>query len=258
MIWATVIFGTGLLLALGGVIISFIFLYQRKRYRHKQEVMQIQETFTQEMLHSKAEIQEQTLQHIATELHDNFTPTLSVINLNLASVAPLTEDPVKEKITDTKVLVKQLMAEMRALSISLNTDQISKIGFSRALQQHIENLRKSGFYAIAFHEQGETYRLSPHKEIILLRMCQEVLNNIVKHAEAKNIVIRLIYEVRLFRIEITDDGKGFDPESLAVNPLKQDSNGLKNLRKRALALNAELTLNSQPGQGTNIIISIPI
>ncbi|WP_315823892.1 hypothetical protein [Paraflavitalea speifideaquila] len=91
-------FWNGTAIGIGGVIISFVFLHQRKKYRHKQEVMQIQETFTQEMLHSKAEIQEQTLQHIATELHDNFTPTLSVININLASVAPLTEDPVREKL----------------------------------------------------------------------------------------------------------------------------------------------------------------
>ncbi len=147
---------------------------------------------------------------------------------------------------------------MKALSISLNTDQISRIGFSRILQQQIDNLRKSGFYSIAFHEEGETFRLSPHKEIILLRMCQVILDNIVKHAEAKSIHIRLIYEASTLKVEIIDDGKGFDVESIANHPQKQDSSGLRNLHKRALALNAELTIKSQPGQGTHILISTPI
>lgn len=258
VIWQAVIFGTALLLALGGVIISFIFLYQRKRYRHKQEVVSIQETFKREMLHSKAEIQEQTLKHIATEIHDNFTPTLSVINLNLGSIAPQTEDPVREKVTDTKVLVKQLMAEMRALSISLNSDQISKLGFSKLFQRHVEQLRKTGYYNIIFDEEGEEYRLSPDKEIIMLRMCQEVLNNIVKHAEAKNIHLKLLYDEHFYKITIADDGKGFDVDGIATDPLKLDSNGLKNLRSRALALNAGLVINSMAGQGTTITITIPL
>ncbi len=258
MIWEAVIFGTILLVALGCVIISFIFLYQRKRYRHREEVVQMQETFTKEMLHSKTEIQEQTLQHIATEIHDNFNPTLSVINLNLASVIPGVEEPVKETILDTKGLVRNLMAEMRALSNSLNTDQISRIGFTRALEQYIDRLRKTGFYTINFINNDDELRLQPNKEIILLRMCQEVLNNIVKHAEAKNITIRVTHRNRMYSVEITDDGKGFDPEITAANPEKQDSTGLRNLRNRALIIDADLSVKSTPGAGTTIIISVQL
>ena len=115
----TIIFGSVLFVALGGVIISFVLLHQRKKYLHRQEMMQLQENFDKEMLHSKNEIQEQTLQHIASEIHDNLNPTLSVINLNLASVIPAVEEPVKTTVADTKLLVKQLMAELRGLSASL-------------------------------------------------------------------------------------------------------------------------------------------
>jgi signal transduction histidine kinase len=256
IIWETVIFGTILLLALGTVLISFIFLYQQKKHRHQQEVLHIQETFNREMLHSKSEIQEQTLQHIASEIHDNFNPTLSVINLNLASVIPLVEDPAKETVTDTKMLVKQLMAEMKALSISLNTDHVSRIGFHRALEQYIERLRKTGFYSILFTSEGEPYRLSPNKEIILLRMCQEILNNIVKHADAKIISIKLSYAPQLYKIQIDDDGIGFEPDNILSNPQKQDSSGLRNLHNRAVAINAELSISSRPEKGTAITISI--
>lgn len=255
IIWTAFVFGTILLLAMGGVVISFLFLYQRKKHRHQQEVTQIQETFNREMLYSKTEIQEQTLQHIATEIHDNFTPTLSFINLNLASVVPIIDNPAKEKVTDAKTLLKQVMAEMKALSISLDTGQISKIGFVQAFQDHVERLRKTGYYNITVSKQGEEYRLSPNKELILFRMCQEVLNNIVKHADAKTIIIHLVYGKDAFNVEITDDGKGFDTAGISTDPNKQDSTGLRNLKNRALALNAALTIKSQPGEGTTITIS---
>lgn len=256
VIWEAVIFGTVLLLALGTVLVSFVFLYQRKKHRHQQEVLQIQEAFTREMLYSKSEIQEQTLQHIASEIHDNFNPTLSVINLNLASVLPLVSNPAHETVSDTKALVKQLMAEMKALSISLNTDHVSRIGFQRALEQFLDRLRKTGFYSISFSSDGEPYRLSPNREIILLRMCQEILNNIVKHAEARSISIRLFYMLREYRVEIRDDGIGFDPNLILNSPQKRDSSGLRNLNQRALTIGAELNINSHPNKGTLITIAI--
>lgn len=257
VIWQAVIFGTILLVSLGFVIISFVFLYQRKRYLHRQEVIELQETFTKEMLHSKNEIQEQTLRQIAAEIHDNFNPTLSVINLNLAEVIPVVEEPTKGTIADTKGMVKQLMADMRALSNSLNSDHVSRIGFTRAFEKFVDHLRKPSIFTINFQKTGEEYRLTTDKEIILLRMCQEILNNIVKHADAKNIDINITYGILAFRIEIKDDGKGFSVAAVSVDPDKQDSNGLRNLRNRAEVINAELIINSQPGAGTTITIDLP-
>jgi signal transduction histidine kinase len=257
LIWQAIIFGTILVVALGGVIISFVFLYQRKRYVHRQEVIELQETFTKEMLHSKNEIQEQTLRQIAAEIHDNFNPTLSVINLNLAEVIPVIEEPVKGTLSDTKGMVKQLMADMRALSNSLNSDHVSRIGFTRSFEKFVGHLRKAGIFTINFQKTGDEYRLPTDKEIILLRMCQEILNNIVKHADAKNIDINITYGILAFRIEIKDDGKGFNVAAVSVDPDKQDSNGLRNLRNRAEVINAELIINSQPGAGTAITIDLP-
>lgn len=251
-----VIFGTILLVALGCVIISFVFFYQKKRYLHRRELMQMQETFTKEILHSKNEIQEQTLQHIAAEIHDNFNPTLSVINLSLAKAIPAIDEPVKGDVIDAKTLVKQLMAEMRALSSSLSNNHISRMGFVNAFERFVEHLRKAKIYNINFNKVGHEYRLPSDKEIILLRMCQEILNNIVKHARAKNIDILITYTAALFRIEVKDDGKGFDVVAVTEHPDKQDSNGLKNLRNRAAIINADLTINSQPNIGTTIIIEL--
>lgn len=256
IIWEAVLFGTILLLALGGVLISFVFLYQRKRYRHRQEIENVQATFNREMLNSKAEIQEQTLQHIASEIHDNLNPTLSVINLNLARAIPVAGEPAKEIIIDSKVLVKQLMAEMRALSGNLNVGQISRIGFIKSLEQYVNRLKKTGFYMITFINPDEPVPLAPNRAIILLRICQEALNNIIKHANAKNISITLSKAGNQFSVVITDDGTGFIPGDVNRDPQKEDSTGLYNMRNRAQAIDADFSIKSSIGDGTHVIISL--
>ena len=218
----------------------------------------IRDNFTQEMLNSKAEIQEQTLQHIASEIHDNFNPTLSVINLNLAHVLPSVQEPAKETIIDTKSLVKQLMAEMKALSGSLNTAQLSRIGFVAALEQYIDRLRKTGFYEIQFVKTGDIYKLPVNKSIILIRMCQEAINNIVKHAGAKRIIVKLDFQPDLFSVTIEDNGKGFDPDKILSEPDKQDSTGLNSMRNRATAIEAVLEVKSSEGTGTVIQIKLRV
>ena len=254
LIWSAVLFGTVLLTALGGVIISFLFLYQKKKYRHQQEVTQLRENFDKEMLHSKSEIQEQTLQHIATELHDNFIPTLSVINLDLAGVLPKLAEPEKTVVTDSKASVRQLMAEMKGLSNTLNTDQISKKGFTGTLEEYLTRLGKTGYLTIDLRREGVPYRLPASKEIILFRMCQESLNNIVKHAEAKHVWVDVFFGTGTFAVRIRDDGQGFDSSA----PLKTDSSGLQSLRNRALTLQADLAIDSVPGKGTSISITLPV
>lgn len=254
LIWSAVLFGTVLLAALGGVIVSFLFLYQKKKYRHQQEVAQLRENFDKEMLHSKSEIQEQTLQHIATEVHDNFIPTLSVINLELAGVLPELADPAKTVVADSKALVRQLMAEMKSLSNTLNTDQISKKGFTGTLEEYINRLGKTGYLAIDLRKEGIPYRLPASKEIILFRMCQEALNNVVKHAEAQHVWVDIIFGTAVFAVRIKDDGQGFD----GASPPKPDSSGLNNLRNRAMTLQADLIIESAPGKGTSISITLPV
>jgi signal transduction histidine kinase len=149
------------------------------------------------------------------------------------------------------------MSDIKSLSSTLNTDQISKAGLAHTLEIHLDRLRKSGMYVIGFIKEGDIYKLPANKEIILFRMCQEALNNIVKHADAKNINVRMTYTRNACTIRIQDDGIGFEPASIDGDPLKQDSTGLRNLRHRALAIRADLEIESTPGEGTTVTISLP-
>src|SRR6185436_13330787 len=113
-----IVISTLLLLVFGGIIVRYIFLYQRKRYRHEQEVLEMREVFNHALLQSKLEIQEQTLNHIAKELHANFSHLVSLININLSGLLPESNEETRSSIMETKSLAKQLLFELKALSAS--------------------------------------------------------------------------------------------------------------------------------------------
>ncbi len=252
-----VIVSTILLILMGGIMVYFIFLYQRKRFRHQQEVIELREAFRQTLLQSKLEIQEQTLNHIAKELHSNFSHLVSLININLSEILPQSSDQMKANVVETKSLAKQLLAELKALSASLNTDHIIHIGFESALNNELNRLGNTKKYKIIFTKSGDPYRLRPEHEIILFRLCQEILNNILKYAKATAITALLSYSPGFLQLEISDDGIGFDLDLAAGLSAERESTGLLNIQKRAKLINGEVTINTGLGKGTNISIRIP-
>lgn len=253
----TIIISTILILFFGGIIIYFLFLYQRKRYRHQKEVLELREAFSQTLLQSKLEIQEQTLDHIAKELHANFSHLVSLININLAEILPQSSLEMKDNIVETKSLAKQLLSELKALSASLNTDHIMHIGFSKALDNELVRLSKTKKYQVTFSKSGEEYRLPPEHEIILFRICQEVLNNIVKYAKASSVMTLIHYKPAGFRLEITDNGIGFDVDETIKKSTENDSTGLLNIQKRAKLINGKVEITSAETKGTTVAIEIP-
>jgi signal transduction histidine kinase len=253
----TVLISTALILLFGASIIYFIFLYQRKRLSYQAEIAELREMFQSTLLHSKMEIQEQTLDHIAKELHDNFSPMVSVININLSAMLMRCPPDIKELVVETKAITKNLMTEFRSLSAALNTDHIMHIGFEGALERLLNQLSKSNMYVISIQKSGTSYRLSPEREIILFRMCQEVINNIVRHAKAKRISISLAFLSDLIKLEITDDGIGFDV-NMVTSPMSQkEGTGISNISKRAQLINAKFSIDSIIDKGTKFTISIP-
>lgn len=245
---------TILLLTLSVAVIYALIFYQRKKFRHQKELVEVRETYNQALLQSKLAIQEQTLDHISKELHANISHLVSLININLSEILPQTPAHQHENIKETKSLVKQLMSEIRALSASLNTDHIIHIGFVKALENELNRIRKPKGEII---KSGDPYRMLAEHEIILFRLCQEVLNNIVKYAGASKIQASFAFSPEHFMLTIADDGIGFDvEEALRVSGEKQ-STGLLNMKKRASLINATFTIVSRIEEGTIVTINIP-
>jgi signal transduction histidine kinase len=239
-------------LLLGCFIILLAALYSRKQMKNRKEKLKMQAQFSDTLLHSQLEIKEQTLRHISWELHDNFGQIASLIKINLNTFS--WDDQVKgvKKIEDTKELVRQLISDIKTLSISLDGDRISQSGLAKAIQLEIDRLNRTGHFEAIFGQEGELPLLSNERTIILFRMVQEILNNMIKHSGARQISVFLSAEEKSLKLALSDDGVGFDLEERK----NSGGAGLRNLENRARLIQADLVITTAPGSGTEIIINL--
>ncbi len=240
------------------LMVFFVVIGLAVRYRkRKKENEVLRAQFSEQLLKSRLEIQEQTLQHVSRELHDNIGQMASLIKINLNTIQLQQPETAETKLENTKVLTRQLITDLKLLSTSLNTDKITRVGLMRALQNEADNLERTGVYKAQFLQHSDVPAISDEKTIILFRMAQEILNNSLKHAEASEIIIQVRYEKNQFTLTIADNGKGFDVNE-KLGDIQDGGNGLINLRQRAKVIHAHLAFKSAPGAGTETTISMTL
>jgi len=256
-IYVMIIGATIVLLVLLSFIVWFVLLYKDHQHRHWKEMQIVKEQYNQEILKAQLEIKEQTLRNISGELHDNFGQVLSLVILSLSSID--LEDRVKAaaKVEDVTQLVEQVVRDFRNLSKSLDAENISKVGLPAIIRFELDLLEKTGVYAIFFQVNGPVKPLDHSSEIIVFRIVQEALNNIMKHSRASAIRILLTYSTDELDIEIADDGRGFDLAGIDGKDLSQTGSGLYNMRKRSELIRATLDIQSSPEHGTRLGMKIP-
>lgn len=205
--------------------------------------------FEQTLLRSKLEIQEETFNYISKEIHDNIGQVLSLVRINLNTMGIKVDE---QKIELMDELLGKAITDLRTLSHSLDSDMIRNNGWIRATERLLLALSKTGTIKVSFTADENMPTLGNEKPIILFRMIQEIINNIIKHAAAKEISFSATHSENLILIKIEDNGKGFDKSTVAAGA------GLQNLENRAKMINANLTIHTLPGSGTNVNISLNV
>src|ERR1700743_142260 len=173
-----IVIGTGFCFAvLVCSITYFIVLYRNKQLENKKKQEKLQSDFQQELLKTQLEVQEQTLSHISTEIHDNITQVLSFVKLTLANVASGTEGEKKTKLNETRELVAQTITDLRDLSKSLSFEHIASLGLVQTIETEGERINKSSLLDVSFELDGNAYSLGDQHELVIFRIFQETLNN---------------------------------------------------------------------------------
>jgi signal transduction histidine kinase len=234
-------------------IVIFIILYQKRHQAFIKEKAFLQHQFQQTLLQSQLEIQEQTLHMISQEIHDNIGQVLSLAKLNLGTMDIQNPETLQQKISASKELVGKAIHDLRSLSKGLNTSFISDIGLLRSIEYELDMVRKSAGIITRFDMQGSPVKLDAQKELILFRIIQEVFNNIIKHAEATELLTLINFLPNSLTITITDNGKGFDLTNENVN----FGLGLRNMHNRAQLVGAAFNLTSIPRKGTTVTLTLP-
>lgn len=232
-------------------IIIVVVVYQRKQQLLLKEQEHERNLFSQTLLQTQIEIQEQTLTNISQELHDNIGQTLSVAKLNLSTIKMENAEESLQKINTSKQLITESLTNIRDLAKSMLGEKIAEIGLQQAVQNELKILEHTGLYQISFSTDKAVANICAQHELIAFRIVQETLHNIVKHAEATKIDVDINNVSQQTIITITDNGKGFN-----IDELKENSTGIgfKNMISRAALINAELQINSTVLGGTKTIL----
>jgi signal transduction histidine kinase len=231
--------------------------YQFKKnemIRHEEELrMQFQQT----LLQTQLEIQEQTLQKLSFEIHDNIGQVLSLVKLQLARMDSSEAPQLKSKIDDVHALVAKVMQDIRSLSHGLNSDYVTSQGLMNAVKLELDAVRKAGAHEVYIEKKGIPFALDTQKELILFRIVQEALHNAIRHAKANLIRVDFVYIPGQLKLVITDNGEGFDSNDVMIKSKNEAGLGIKSMHNRASLIGATYDIDSAVGKGTIVTVTIP-
>jgi signal transduction histidine kinase len=217
--------------------------------------LQEQEERVRYLLQRTLDAQEHERERICLDIHDGLTQTLTVAFQQLQVVVSRTDlpDDLRASINRVGTCVRQGLQEAREVVACLRPAALDDVGFVSTIQHELDELRETGldvrydFAPVQFAKEVET---------ALYRMMHEAITNVGKHAFATYLTATLAYTGDTVRLTIVDDGIGFDASN-HLGARQQRSFGILSMTKRAELLDGTLTIESAPGEGTAVTVTLP-
>jgi signal transduction histidine kinase len=233
-----------LIIGAAAALLAYIWV-SRQDVKHVLEMSK--EKLTQEAVHGERK-------RMALELHDTVCQahTAAIMQLELAGDSLDGNLTCGEHVRRALQLVRGSMTEMRCALWDLYPEELQKVDLKNAIEYLIKNLTADRGLSAEFSVNGTICALPPEIQKGLLRISQEALSNVVKHAQAREVRIELFLDSERVRLCVKDDGQGFQPE------LNSGSFGLTSMQDRTKNLGGVWTIHSEIGRGTEIHASIPI
>jgi signal transduction histidine kinase len=206
-------------------------------------------------------IREEEQKNISSALHDEIGSMVVALSSGLAlakeDIADNNLEPAIRSLQRTEAALKQAVENLKKITIDLRPPNLQIVGLSSALKSFFLNISQQTALAIEFSTGVEDKKIGDDSSIVLYRTAQEALNNIVKHAKAKTVSVRLGQEKNNIVFEITDDGRGFNTEALIASSRAATKIGILGMRERIAALRGTLKIESAPQKGTTLHVTIP-
>ncbi len=233
-------------------LLAFVLALRFRDYKEESEVLLKRVNIQQEQIFkSLSDYEEKERLRISGTLHDSFGAALSGIRLNLESLQSLTS-PENEKRSMLVNQVNDLAVEVRQLSHSLSPVLLQRNGLVKAMEHFVEGINSAGRLYIQFESIGSLQQLPFRYEILLYNVLQELLQNIIKHAEASEGIVQLALEPDLVYIFVEDNGKG-----LKQNEMKEGL-GYLQIKELIKFVNGQMTIKANSGEGLQISIEFPL
>ncbi len=194
--------------------------------------------------------QEEERARVARDLHDEVNQSLTGLLLRLEAVREAAPPELEPELAATRSLANQAMQELLSLARQLRPTALDDLGLVAAIAGQLEQVERSGL-AAELRTEGDFSDLDDDVQLVVYRVAQEALTNAARHSEAGRIAVSLRRSGDGVDLEISDDGRGFAFER------SERGLGIGGMRERALLIGAELTIESRPGDGTTVKLSVP-
>ena len=248
------LFGSLLLSLFAITLTVFLIMHRQRQTKNAIEKQRLKFEHQSELLNTRLEVQEQSMTLLSEELHDHIGQLLGLTKMYLLSFKQKLEAPEDlVMFKRTQDLLSKAINDVRHISHSLNSDLIRKEGLAQMLERDLDHIRDSAGLACSLEVDGTPYAFTPEQDLLIYRILQESLQNVLKHAEATQLTVTASYQPQELRIRIADNGKGFNTSETE----KSKSLGLRNIKSRAALLKAQLNVTSRPGEGSDIVLVIP-
>lgn len=202
------------------------------------------------------QVQEAERRHLARELHDEISQTLTGLKLTLESSTCLPADAARTKLDEALALVDELMDWVDALSLDLRPAMLDDLGLLPALLWHVERYTHQTNVHVTFRHSGLKDRRFPLDiETAAYRIVQEALTNTARHADTREARVWLWADEDILHLQIEDQGTGFDLRAVQATGA---SSGLSGMRERAVLVGGQLAIDSIPGRGTTVTAELPL
>jgi two-component system NarL family sensor kinase len=230
--------------------------FRKQKVNMQNEIVLVKEVHQRTMLSTQLEIQEQTFSHISREIHDHVGQRLTLARFYLSSMSDKDQRTVLTLSDTASQLIGEAITDLKQLSRSLTSSLIEDNGLLFALEQETERISRLVNWKLTLSVNGDSKFISTDSELIIFRIVQEALQNIIKYAKPENVNIDFVFTQTEVALTIVDDGIGFDPSLLNQNT--SGKSGLVNMKKRSLLLNGTMNIDSSPGHGTKLSFIFPL
>ncbi|HEX7053581.1 MAG TPA: PAS domain-containing sensor histidine kinase [Burkholderiales bacterium] len=197
-------------------------------------------------------VQEEERARLARDLHDDIGQALTALKIQVESLRVLRGEGAQQTRVDECVdTIQSTLERVRQLSLSLRPPQLDDLGLAAALRSHLDRQARVAGIAPHFDASQAPHEVSPETETACFRVAQEAITNVLRHAKARNLWVRLFDDGGKLALSVRDDGEGFDVQS--VRGL-----GLAGMEERTALVGGSLELRATPGRGTVVLATFPL
>lgn len=231
--------------------VSEIIAKQREEI-NTQRIIKLQNNMKIQSLSSMVAGQEAERNRIATDLHDSLGGSLSALKLQFENVVMADQPNGSEGFKNISVLIDNACSEVREIARNLKPSALENIGLVAAIRDLINRYNNHSEIDMSLHTDVGELTLDNDSKLNLYRIFQELINNVIKHADASEVDVQLTKTETDLILKVEDDGKGFDLETV------KKGLGLDSIHSRVNVLMGDLNIDSSPNRGTSIVIHIPV